>query len=280
MTQPALVAEGRYTNGSSDSCSSNATTSSKHFIHLEQSYDVRSQHRADIANAIKQALIAREDIAQKYGIATQGTDSTYNYYSPASHAIDGNPNTYNHTSSNITENWWQLELPNPTLIAKIMIQGRSSNTNRLDGATVYISDTPYNGTLDENNKVATLAGNANEQVTEFTTAKSVTYLIVKASSTNNLHLATVEVFGTLPAAPLFSQTDYTLGLAPNAAVNSMVGEVKATDYQGDALTYSIAETVPFAIDNNGTITLTQAVNHNVTQRYNVTVSASDGTHKL
>ncbi|MEE9352665.1 MAG: discoidin domain-containing protein, partial [Thiotrichaceae bacterium] len=270
--------EGRYTNGSSDSCSTNATTSSKRFIHLEQSSDVRSQHRTDIANAIKQALLAREDIAKKYGIATQGTDSSYSYYSPASNAIDGNPSTYNHTSSITTENWWQLELPNPTLISKIMIQGRNSNTHRLSGAAVYISDTPYNGTLDENNRVATLAGNANEQVTEFTTAKSGAYLLVKASSTNNLHLATVEVFGALPTPPVFSKTDYTLGLAPNSVINSVVGEIKATDYQGDALTYSIAESVPFAIDDNGTITLTQAVNHNVVQSYNFTITASDGTH--
>jgi hypothetical protein len=217
------------------------------------------------------------DIAQPYGIATQGTNSTYSYYSPPSNAIDGDDSSYNHTSGDASENWWQLELPNPTLISKIMIQGRNSNTGRLNGATVYFTETPYNGVLDENNKVATLAGNGLEQITEFPTAKSARYLIVKASSTNNLHLATVEVFGTLPPAPVLTKTDYNLGLAVNAAINSVVAKVKALDYQDDDLTYSITGNVPFAIDNNGVITLTEIVNHNVTQHYNFTVTASDGT---
>ena len=49
--------QGRYTNGSTDACMDNATTSSKRFIHLEQSYQVRKNHRADMSQYIHEAII-------------------------------------------------------------------------------------------------------------------------------------------------------------------------------------------------------------------------------
>ncbi len=218
------------------------------------------------------------DLAQSYGIATQAPEDGYFYYSPPEDAIDGDDATYNHTQGTATQNWWQLELPDTASITSIMIQGRNSNTNRLAGAGVYITNIPYIGTLDETTKVATLVGSADKQIFAFSPSKSGKYLIVKATGTNNLHLATVEVFGDLPAAPAFYKSDYTLGVAVNSAVNSVVGEVKATDFQGDSLSYSIVGGVPFSIDNNGMITLTQHIDHNVTQSYGFTVTASDGTN--
>lgn len=47
---------GRYTNNSSDSCTVNATTSSERFIHIEQSYLVRSQYRADMAQYLSATI--------------------------------------------------------------------------------------------------------------------------------------------------------------------------------------------------------------------------------
>jgi hypothetical protein len=49
-------AQGRYTNGSVDACTEHAPESQGRFLHLEQSYDVRT-HRRDLMNAlITQAL--------------------------------------------------------------------------------------------------------------------------------------------------------------------------------------------------------------------------------
>lgn len=49
---------GRYSNGSLDACIDNASVSSQRFIHLEQSFGVRAQYRADMAEYILQAATA------------------------------------------------------------------------------------------------------------------------------------------------------------------------------------------------------------------------------
>ena len=48
--------EGRYTNGSINSCQSPATSSSHRFIHIEQSSNVRSSYRTDMLNYINSAI--------------------------------------------------------------------------------------------------------------------------------------------------------------------------------------------------------------------------------
>ncbi|CAA6816151.1 MAG: Hemolysin-type calcium binding protein, partial [uncultured Sulfurovum sp.] len=89
------------------------------------------------------------DIAHKYGKATQGTDSSYYYYSSASNAIDKDDSTYNHTRGGKNgKNWLQLELPNPTIVSKVVLQNRS-HSSRISNAKVYLSDRPYTGTVDE-----------------------------------------------------------------------------------------------------------------------------------
>ncbi|MBE0370220.1 MULTISPECIES: hypothetical protein [Pseudoalteromonas] len=48
--------QARYTNGSANICSTSSTASSKRFIHLEQSYNVRKFHRDDMQKYLKKAL--------------------------------------------------------------------------------------------------------------------------------------------------------------------------------------------------------------------------------
>jgi len=48
--------QARYTNGSADACLNNATISSKRFVHLEQSYQVRKNHRAKMSRYIHEAI--------------------------------------------------------------------------------------------------------------------------------------------------------------------------------------------------------------------------------
>ncbi len=47
---------GRITNGSADACFENASTSSHKFVHLEQSYDLRSSNRSKIVESIATAI--------------------------------------------------------------------------------------------------------------------------------------------------------------------------------------------------------------------------------
>ena len=58
------------------------------------------------------------NIAQEFGTATQGS----NYGSSvAPFAIDGDETTYNHTGCNVTDNWWQVSLPDPSVISRIVV---------------------------------------------------------------------------------------------------------------------------------------------------------------
>lgn len=47
---------GRFSNGSTDPCLNNATVSSKRFVHVEQSYQVRSDYRDSMATHLRNAV--------------------------------------------------------------------------------------------------------------------------------------------------------------------------------------------------------------------------------
>ncbi|MBD1556143.1 hypothetical protein HC752_04270 [Vibrio sp. S9_S30] len=49
--------QGRFTNHSSNACQTNANSSQKRFVHLEQSYSVRKYNRDDMSRYLKQAMV-------------------------------------------------------------------------------------------------------------------------------------------------------------------------------------------------------------------------------
>ena len=226
--------------------------------------------------AFNLSVIAPINMARQFGIATQGKD--YDSSSAASLAIDGNTTTFNHTTCDATNNWWQVKLPDSTAISKIVITSRSSWTSRIKDAAVYVNTAAYSGTLSDANKVATLIDTAAAQTTTFTTPKAGAYVLVKASGTNCLHMAEVEVYGQAQAAPVFSQTAYAFNLSEKAVQGAVVGTAKAVDYQLNPLSYSLVGTVPFAIDAQGQITLTGTLNHNLLRTYSFTAKVSDGVN--
>jgi len=218
------------------------------------------------------------DIAHKYGKATQGTDSSYGYYAPASNAIDNNDSTYNHTrGGKNAENWLQIELPNPTKIHKIVIQNRGNNEYRLTNAKVYLLDTPYIGIVDENDFIKTLEATLAEQNINLNPAKSGRYLLIKGETNSNdqrhLHLRKVEVYGEIPSAPAFIDENTVFRVAAELSSTESVGSVIAQDYQNDTLGYSIVESgLPFSIDENGLISVTSELRPNHTYHFHVSVS--------
>ena len=212
------------------------------------------------------------DIARQFGQATQSKNGNYKKYQSADKAIDGNVSTYTQTEGEESKNWWQVALPNPTKISRVMVQGHSVYKWRLYGAKVYISDNSYDGTLNEKDRVATLLGNAEKQWIELATAKSGAYLIIKGRDRRNLSLATVEVYGKTPETPIFNSHKDEYLIDSNTSIGEMVATINATDFQRDKLTYSIVENVPFSIDNKGIM----RVKGNVFGKYKVTVQASDG----
>jgi len=213
------------------------------------------------------------DIAQKYGKATQPDRDGYYWYSSPDKMIDGDDTTFNHTEGNPTKNWVQVEIPHSTKIHKVMIQSRTSNSWRIGGATVYISNTPYSGTLNENNKIGTLQGNSSKQYIELSEAKSGSYLIIKGKDSQHIHLVTVEVYGEMPSAPIFTSSDYNLTIGKWQNKTESIFNVKATDYQEDSLSYSIEGDVPFVIDDNGDIRVNDVL---TADSYTFDVVLSDG----
>jgi hypothetical protein len=213
------------------------------------------------------------DIAQKYGTATQPPKDGYYWYSSPDKMIDGDDTTSNHTEGVSTKNWVQIEIPHSTKVHQVMVQSRSSNSWRTDGARVYISETPYNGTLNEADYIGTLKGNDTKQYIDLDEAKLGNYLIIKGKDDRHIHLVTVEIYGEMPSAPMFTSSDYNLTIGKWQNKIESIFNVQATDYQEDSLSYSIEGDVPFTIDANGDIRVDDIL---TAESYTFDVVVSDG----
>ena len=210
------------------------------------------------------------NIAQQFGEVSQG--GTYRS-EVASHAVDGDTATYNHTTCNADENWWQVKLPSPTLISKFSIQSRSDRTDRINGTKVYISDEAFDGTLNESDLVATLSSVRGMQETQFAVPQSGNYLIVKAAGSNCLHMEEVEVYGEMPETPMLEPHENTYLIARDTAAGTSLTTIGASDYQSDELFYSLIGETPFSIDAEGNLSVAEAL---APGSYEVIVQVSDG----
>ena len=219
------------------------------------------------------------DIAHLYGMATQGSGA---WYARAEHnasmGIDGNSSTYIYTDGG-TQSWYQVEIPKGYEVYKLMIQSGSYKPYRLNGAKVYVSNTPYNNTVNGLEEVGTLKGDTSEQIIQFNPPKEIKYVIVKG--TDKLHIATLEIYGGHTSFPVFDNTKEYIEIKDDIKVGSTITTVNAIDYQGDSITYSIVGNVPFSIDNIATIKSTTSLiipNGLDYENYHFEVSASDGLH--
>jgi hypothetical protein len=220
------------------------------------------------------SLQAADNIALSFGIATQGKDYGS---SVASYAIDGNLDTINHTACDAQNNWWQLELPNPTQVEQVVITGRSSWVSRIKDASVYLTNETYNGTVSEANKVFTLAATSSAQTIDINPAQSSRYVLVKAADDNCLHMREVEVYGAVPVEPAFKPHQADWLLAHALPIGTRIITLEAQDYQGDSLNYRLEGSVPFAINNTGELTVSQTLTPGASYAFDVVVS--DGVNE-
>jgi len=218
------------------------------------------------------------DIAHMYGKATQGTGEGYQYYQPPSNAIDNNDSTWNHTRGGANgENWLQIEIPQNTLVRRVVIESANNNAKRLEGAKVYLSDKPYAGDIDESTSIYTLKGIYGEQIITLDEPKSAKYILIKgvqsSSDNHHLHLKKVEVYGTLPSEPIFTDPISSLLISGNSEIGITIATLPAIDYQDDTITYTIVGNVPFSIDSNGNLTVSGELTDS---QYTFDIKVSDG----
>ena len=220
---------------------------------------------------------SREEIAHLYATATQGTDDTYFYYRPAKNAIDNNDSTSNQTrGGRYNKNWLQIELLDSAKIYRVVVQNHNSLEKRLLGAKVYLSNTPYSEGLNSDDLVYTLLATRAEQIIEIDPIKSAKYIIIKGEQSDedekHLHLKKVEVYGQMPQTPKIKSADIISILPSDISSETDIGKIDAVDYQGDNITYSISEDVPFTVDENGNIKTTEGIESDTTYNFDVTIS--------
>ncbi len=221
---------------------------------------------------------AAADNIASVGIATQGTPKTSNQDPRA--AIDNDTATFQQSWCAKEHNWWQLEMPKQTRIQQIdMLLSSSKNTA---GGAVYLLNEPFKpfdtaqAQLTASNRVAEFIDGTSLLSYKFA-ENTNRYILIKGNNEECLSLAEVSVFGKLSEAPQFLHIDETQLISASAANNTTVLTVKAQDFQGDTVSYSISDSVPFSIDSvTGDLSVSGAMQSDFL--YSVNVTASDGAN--
>ncbi len=232
--------------------------------------------------AFKITVTSAVDIAHQYGVATQGTDSKYPFYSPAIHVLDKDDGTYNRTrGGGNSENWLQVKLPKLTHVYKVVIKAKREFASNLKNADVYLSNKPFLGKLVKSDLIATLKGLDGEQIINLKKGRVGSYLIIKgkndSANTKQLALIALEVYGETPKKPAFKKHIKNYLLDKSVSVGTPFSKVRAIDYQKDKLSYTIKEDVPFIINTNGEIKVNGVLSKSA---YHFTVGVSDGVNQV
>ena len=222
-----------------------------------------------------------QNIAKLYGIATQPPQDDYYWYLAPSYAIDGNLSTYNHTQDDESLNWIEVKLPQDTLTRKIVVFNRDDSTvaYRLNNAKLYICENSINSdiaNLSQCDEVYTLSDSLDAQIWENNNSITGNYIVIKADSDYNLHIAEIEAYGTLPTTPNFVNSEFNTTIDKWQNTTESIYQVNAIDYQNDSLTYDISNDVPFLIDENGEIKVDNLLENN---SYDINVTISDGINE-
>ncbi len=107
-----------------------------------------------------------------------------------------------------------------------------------------------------------------------TTSYALTIEATDSSSLSDTGTVTVDITNQAPVA-----VDNAFTIAEDLAIGGAVGEVAATDGDGDLLDFVITAGDPdgdFAIDSDGAITVAAPLDYETTPSYSLTVSATDG----
>ncbi|QDT39253.1 Cadherin domain protein [Stratiformator vulcanicus] len=143
------------------------------------------------------------------------------------------------------------------------------------GALRYeiVEQTPF--VIDEQSGQLALAGDA-----DYEDVSSYQFSVRAVEVDNPTQTATVEVtidVNDLNEAPTIGHVN-TLLVAEGTAAGFVLGQIEASDPDGDSVTFTLAGTtgpVPFEIDSDGTVRLTGPVDYETVQSYQLHVLATD-----
>ena len=223
----------------------------------------------------------KENLSLHYAKAIQPPKDDYYWYLAPERAIDGNKSTYNHTQGDGELNWLELSFPEGTAIKEVVVFNRNDNTAyRLDGAKLYLCQKSIESNLTNLTSCQesyTLSSTTEAQIWENNQTLEGAVIVIKAKDDNNLHVAEVEVYGTLPNQPaIVSLESDTLVPYNDRTKGSLLTTVEAIDYQGDALIYTLDDT-RFTIDENGNIYANEDL---ASGSYLLHVTVSDGKDSI
>ena len=198
--------------------------------------------------------------------ATQS--STYNSSFPASKAVDGDTDTFQHTTSaDGGYSWWEVDLGNSTSIHTLKLIPRYSDRKRFDDSWIMVAQTPFpkeTSAAGLNNaknhalwKQEIPSGNGSYEITLNQNAR---YVFIQrdhppapfSSSTDDqtLNIKEVEVWVSNNQPP----TDITLSnktVDENQPTNTLVGTFSATDPDtGDTFTYMLVNDIAYPGNNS------------------------------
>ena len=111
---------------------------------------------------------------------------------------------------------------------------------------------------------------------EITTSHVITVKVTdgKAEASAQITINVVDVNEN--TAPVIA--DQSFDIAENNATNAIMGQIVATDAEGDTLTYSLTtQSSEFSVDANGELKVLTALDYETTTSYTLEVSVSDGT---
>ena len=213
-------------------------------INKAQGFWVKGDSKCKIVSQLP--IIDLTSIVKEYGEVTQG--STYDSNSQASNAIDGDENSWNHTSCQEGKNWWQLKFPDSMNITAISILNRPTWLERLKGAKVYLTDKPYDTNLSKSDLVATLKGVKKEDINVSKTAK---YLIID-NEKNCLHISEVKLYGEEKETPIIKDSQKLLvkSIPPDIKSGEEILKVDILDLQNENLTFEVLQNIPFKFSGN------------------------------
>ena len=223
---------------------------------------------------------ASNDLVQMYATARQGTtDENYVYYEDPKNVLDNNTETHNQTSNNERNNWVEVALLEPARVHKVkVLTGLRYFGYRLDGAKVYLRDTPYNNgdVLDEKDVIGTMINSNHDQTFTLPNVRLGQYVVIKASGSNFLHIATVKIYGIINEAPIFEAHTSHYLLAHTEKTGKEIMRLNAHDYQGDQISYRILNSTLFTVDSKGVVRLKGKPAEDA--NYKLQIEVTDGLH--